>query len=272
MARRSDAATCKAGGWATAADSPRVGLRGPQALRVAASGGSYAIDSVRLLLVRWEKRGLLRLPPPKRGQPAARRRPGEADEAVEVDFGRGKPDGRLEVRPITDDERPRWRALMRRHHYLGDGGEVGETIRYVEVEMGKPVALLGWSAAALYNGPRDEYPGWDSATRKRRLHFVANNTRFLILPDARRPHLASQVLAANLRRLSRDWQAAYGHPLFLAETFVDVSRFPGDLLPGEQLDRGGPDAGVHADGCEVGPEWPAKGGVCVPVAPPRAAA
>jgi len=188
-------------------------------------GGSYAIDSARLLLLRWEKRGFLRLPPPMRKQPVRRPILDESDDMP--DFRRGVVDGRLEVRPIRDEERPRWRYLMRRYHYLGDGGDVGETIRYVALEGGKPVALLCWAAAALYNGPRDRYLGWDSVTRKRRLHLIANNVRFLILPSGQRPHLASQVLGACLRRLSRDWEVRYGHPVYLVEAFVDVSRFRG---------------------------------------------
>jgi hypothetical protein len=34
-------------------------------------------------------------------------------------------------------------------------------------------------------------------------------------------------LGANLRRLSRDWEVAYGHSVHLAETFVDIQRFRG---------------------------------------------
>jgi hypothetical protein len=61
-----------------------------------------------------------------------------------------------------------------------------------------------------------------------RLHLLANNARFLILPAAGRvPNLASRVLALNLRRLSGDWQRIHGHPLLLAETFVDLARFTG---------------------------------------------
>ncbi len=57
---------------------------------------------------------------------------------------------------------------------------------------------------------------------------MVQNVRFLLLPaTAVPPHLASRILAANLRRLSRDWQAAYRHPVLLAETFVDESRFQG---------------------------------------------
>jgi transposase len=39
--------------------------------------------------------------------------------------------------------------------------------------------------------------------------------------------LASHVLGRIARRLSADWQAKYGHPIHLLETFVDTSRFSG---------------------------------------------
>jgi predicted transposase YbfD/YdcC len=135
--------------------------------------------------------------------------------------------GALLVRPIDATELLAWRAHMERFHYLGDAALVGESLRYVAELDGGPVALLSWGAAALRNGPRDRHVGWDDEARMANLHLVANNARFLILPWARQANLASRVLAANLRRLSRDWQAVYGHPLVLAETFVDTSRFHG---------------------------------------------
>jgi len=116
---------------------------------------------------------------------------------------------------------------MERFHYLGDAALVGESLRYLAQLDGELVALLSWGAASLRNGPRDGYVGWEEATRKANLDRVVNNARFLILPWGRRPHLASRVLAANLRRLSRDWQEAYGHRVVLAETFVDTARFRG---------------------------------------------
>jgi len=77
-------------------------------------------------------------------------------------------------------------------------------------------------------GPRDQYIGWDCEQKARRLHLVVNNMRFLMLPDAARAGVrASQVLAANLRRLGNDWQMAHGHRVLLAETFVDSARFRG---------------------------------------------
>lgn len=131
------------------------------------------------------------------------------------------------MRPVRADEVLVWRAHMERFHYLGDGALVGESLRYMAHLDGELVALLSWGAASLRNGPRDRYVGWDEATKKAKLDLVVNNARFLILPWGRRPHVASRVLAANLRRLSRDWEKVYGHPVVLAETFVDTSRFGG---------------------------------------------
>ena len=204
--------------------------------------GIYAIRSVRQLLVRLEQAGHVRLPPPRRGQ-GRRLQPADlgavaADRAPEKSVVRQResrrlvtpsPPGRhpLTVRPIQSQELPAWRAQMERLHYLGDGALVGETMRYVALLDEEPVALLSWGSASLHNGPRDDYVGWDEACRQANLHLVVNNARFLILPEGRRPNLASRVLGANLRRLSRDWEAVYGHPLVLAETFVDTSRFRG---------------------------------------------
>ena len=133
---------------------------------------------------------------------------------------------RLVVRLVRSDEVARWDALMATHHYLGLRRLVGESLRYVAEEGGQWLALLGWGSAAFKCGPRDRWIGWTPAQQWRRLRYVANNLRFLVVPEARRPNLASQVLGANLRRLSRDWQAVFGHPILLAETFVDP-RFTG---------------------------------------------
>jgi len=137
------------------------------------------------------------------------------------------PGSTLVVRPIRSDELPGWRAHVERFHYLGDAALVGESLRYVAHLDGELVALLSWGAASLRNGPRDRYVGWDAATKQEKLALVVNNARFLILPWSRSPHLASRVLAANLRRLSRDWAEVYGHHVVLAETFVDTARFRG---------------------------------------------
>lgn len=138
-----------------------------------------------------------------------------------------QPSGLLEVRPVAPEEWDGFRLHLDRYHYLGFNKPVGESLSYVALLGNEVVALLVWGAAVLHCRPRDLYVGWDATTKARRLPFVANNRRFLILPWIRQPHLASRVLGANLRRLSRDWQQTYGHRLLLAETFVDLRRFRG---------------------------------------------
>ena len=134
---------------------------------------------------------------------------------------------RLEVRPIRPEERAAWDALVEEHHYLGLRSLFGTTLRYVAAIEGRWLALLGWQAAALKCAPRDAWIGWGRVLHYQRLHLIANNARFLVLPAGRLPNLASRVLALNLRRLSGDWQQIHGHPLLLAETFVDPARFTG---------------------------------------------
>ena len=133
----------------------------------------------------------------------------------------------LIVRPIIANERSAWDILMAEHHYLGFRSLVGESIRYVAEIHGRWVALLGWCAAALKCRPRDTWVGWPQVIQWQRLHLIVNNARFLILPGIHIPNLASRILSLNLKRLARDWEHIYGHPVLLAETFVDSSRYAG---------------------------------------------
>jgi len=64
----------------------------------------------------------------------------------------------------------------------------------VSDRQGNPLACVLFGAAAWQCRARDEHIGWDAATRARGLAYVTNNTRFLILPWVRVPHLASHVL------------------------------------------------------------------------------
>ena len=133
----------------------------------------------------------------------------------------------LVVRPILRDEVKLWGDCMRRHHYLGYRGIVGRSLRYVAILDCRWVALIGWGSAALKCTARDRFIGWDPETKLKRLYLIANNVRFLVLPGVSIKNLASKVLSMNLRRLSGDFQAVYGHPVYLAESFVDVSRYLG---------------------------------------------
>jgi hypothetical protein len=49
----------------------------------------------------------------------------------------------------------------------------------------------------------------------------------LILPWINVKYLASRLLSLSVKRISAEWEQIYGHPIYLAETFVDVSRFKG---------------------------------------------
>jgi len=132
------------------------------------------------------------------------------------------------VRLIEPHEQPRWEDLIATRHYLKNATLVGEQLRYVVERDGQWLALLGWSAAAYHLKGRDTWIGWSNEQRRRRLHLIANNARFLLLtPLGQVPNLATRALALCCQRLSSDWQTAYGHPILAVESFVDAQLFRG---------------------------------------------
>jgi hypothetical protein len=86
---------------------------------------------------------------------------------------------------------------------------------------------MAWSSAPRHLGSRDRYIGWSAEARRRNIRFIAYNTRFLILPWIRVPHLASHILGCAAGALPRDWERTYRHPVYFAETFIDPGRFRG---------------------------------------------
>ena len=118
-------------------------------------------------------------------------------------------------------------SLIAEYHYLGYVQPVGAHLKYLVLAGARPVAALSFSSAPRHLGARDRYLGWSPEVRRRNLHRVAYNPRFLIPPWVEVPHLASHVLGAMARRLSQDWQAVYGHGLDFIETFVDVGQYRG---------------------------------------------
>ena len=133
----------------------------------------------------------------------------------------------LHIRLIEQGETYLWGYLLQHYHYLGFPRLVGECLRYVACINGQVVACLAWASAAWKVKSRDEFICWDDQTKRKNLHLIANNTRFLILPWVQVKHLASKILALNLKVLSNDWQGAYNHRVYLAESFVDESKFKG---------------------------------------------
>ena len=120
-----------------------------------------------------------------------------------------------------------WNAYIQRHHYLGHRLIPGAQLRYFVRAEGEVVALLSFGASAWKVRPRDDYIGWSHEERKRNLHLVVNNSRFLILPWIKRYNLASKTLAMVSRRISDDWQRRYSYRPVLLETFVEDGRFIG---------------------------------------------
>lgn len=188
--------------------------------------------ATRTLLLKLDAQGLIALPPRRRvasNRMAPRRPRGQSWDQTPV-TGPLAHLGPLTVTEVSADgaARRECAAALATFHYLGYRGPVGETLLYtVRQTNGRLLACLVFGAAAWACRPRDTFIGWSAAQRAARLAWLTNNTRFLIVPWVRVPHLASWIQGHVLRRLSADWQRKYGHPIALVETFVERDRFVG---------------------------------------------
>ena len=136
--------------------------------------------------------------------------------------------GPLEMRQVRRTaEETLFGQLMHAHHYLRYTQPVGEHLKYLVFAGSDPIAAMAWSSAPRHLAARDRFIGWPVEVRRRHLHLIAYNTRFLIMPWLRVPLLASHLLGRMARRISDDWQALYAHPIHLLETFIDPARFRG---------------------------------------------
>ena len=151
----------------------------------------------------------------------------------------------LEIQLLVEPaQQARWNRLVTERHYLGNATLVGEQCRYALSYQGQWVALLGWSAAAWHLGPREAWLGWSEDQRRSRLHFLAQNSRFVILADRTRfPNLGTRAMKLCLDQLSEDWQAQHGHPILALESFVDGQLFRGTLYKASNWKMLGPTAG-----------------------------
>lgn len=133
---------------------------------------------------------------------------------------------RVELVRRTEGE-PLFARLLNQYHYLGYSRPVGEHLKYLVWAGPRPVACLGWSSAPRQLDLRDHFIDAPKEAYRHHLHHIVYNTRYLVVPWAKVPHLASHLLGRIARRLSQDWQALYGHPIDLLESFVDTERFKG---------------------------------------------
>ncbi len=136
----------------------------------------------------------------------------------------------LQIKLITPSGKlsPFFRYLLAEYHYLDYRGPVGKNIGYLVYDnRNRPLACLLFGASAWRIAPRDSFIGWSFERRGTNLQFIANNSRFLILPWVKVSCLASYLLGAISRRISNDWIRKYNHPVYLLETFVQKDRFKG---------------------------------------------
>ncbi len=180
----------------------------------------------RGLLLKLEAEKLIELPPAKMASPYLGRRKPPAIEidqtAIEGKLSALKPIELLQVRRTPLEKF--YQALIEQFHYLGYSQPVGEHLEYMAHSGNRPLACIGWCSAPRHIGCRDRYLGWNQEQRSRRLSLVIINTRFLILPWVKVPHLASHLLGLMARRISRDWQQIYQHEVLWLESFVDPAR------------------------------------------------
>lgn len=186
-----------------------------------------ARDTVaRGLLLALHRASLIALPPARVSGPFFKRRkpaPVSLDRTpIETALALLRPVELRQVRRTAEE--PIFNGLIEEHHYLGYVQPVGEHLKYLVYACGRPVACLAWSSAPRHLCPRDRFIGWSPEARRRNLHLLAYNTRFLILPWVKVPHLASHILGRMARVLPADWERVYGHPILYLETFVNPDR------------------------------------------------
>jgi hypothetical protein len=181
------------------------------------------------LLLRLEEKGLIELPPRLRPKNNLKRKSFDQVPLFlkEHILGSAGEYAEPQIQLVSPEQSYLWEYLVYHHHYLGLPKLVGEYLKHLVYINGRVVACLSWASAAWKVKARDQFIGWEESTKRKNLHLIANNTRFLILPWVNVKYLASKALSLSIRRLRADWEKAYGHPLYLAETFVDISRFEG---------------------------------------------
>lgn len=184
--------------------------------------------SARVAMLRMHDDGFITLPPPRCQRPdptvhlTDRTDPGLA---IEQPAGALAPLHLQRVQHKSDSRL--WNEYIERYHYLGHKPLPGAQLRYFIYARNQPIALLGFGAAAWQTAPRDLFIGWSHDQRKKNLHLIVNNARFLILPWVQSKNLASLILSKAAKRLPDDWQAQYDYRPVLLETFVEKPRFEG---------------------------------------------
>ena len=226
-------------------------------------GGGLKARECRDLLERLESQGVLTLPEKKScgsSQPRKCIAPAEEGQVHSQLTGSVEEFAPLDVELVENrQQRQLFRELLSRYHYLGYAMPYGARLQYL-VYVSRPrrevVGCVQFSSPAWRMKVRDQWIGWDDATRKLRLQHIVNNSRLLMV--ARIRNLASMVLSHALKRLRVDWMRQYGVDPWLLETLVDRQRFYGGCyraanwtVLGETSGRGRMDRANKRHGAQV---------------------
>lgn len=134
----------------------------------------------------------------------------------------------LELVQVQQTEQMRiWNELMLTEHYLETATLVGRQMRYLIRSEHGWLGGIGFAAPALQLSARDQWIGWDKATRQAQLHIIVSMSRFLIRPSIDCKNLASKVLGMSMATIADDFEKQYGYRPLLIESFVDTERYSG---------------------------------------------
>jgi Domain of unknown function (DUF4338) len=218
------------------AEHPQASRRELSSLLCAAwnwrqANGALRSMVCRGLMLHLHRAGVIELPLVRRqpANPLAQRR---KPAAVEVDTS--PLEGRLaEIQPLEfrsvrrAPEEALFNGLLEQYHYLRYKHPVGEHVKFLVYAGARPIACFAWSSSAHYLSCRDRFLGWSDQARRKNIHLLAYNPRFLLLPWVCIRYLASHLLARMTGLLSAEWERVYGHPIYFVETFIDPERFRG---------------------------------------------
>lgn len=185
----------------------------------------------RKLLKKLEDEGLIVQPPKKcnPNNPFVNRKPPpivKIDQSpIKCNIQQIQP---IEIKSVRKTKYEKlYNSLIQQYHYLKYSYPIGEKFKYIAFSNNLPIGCIGWISPAWHIGCRDRFIGWNRTMRINNLHYIAYNTRFLVLPWIKVENLASHILSLNVRVISTDWLNFYKHPIYLLETFVDRSKFSG---------------------------------------------
>jgi hypothetical protein len=120
-----------------------------------------------------------------------------------------------------------WNEYVERFHYLKYKRPFGNVLRYFIRADKHLLGCLLVAGAARSIVPRDNWIGWSREQRNNNLPYIVNNTRFLIFPWVKIPHLASHALGKLIKRVGEDYEEYHNFRPILMETFVDPNRYTG---------------------------------------------